>query len=927
MTIGYNDSTAETHILSTDDYFVKKGVYLYDPRKLSEAHGWNHNRAFQIMSKGFSPVIIDNTNTQMWEMKPYAAMATDYGYILEILEPDTHWCFNEKELGKRNVHNIPKSSIRNMMDRYEKNVTPAKLLNSYGCKYKLQKPPQFRLHPPLQQVTTNRMFSEPFNGLAKPNTEHYLENKHSSSKYARIDKQNGQASKHGVEVFDMFSGSEASISKNLVDNEVDVHEVQSSSVDDILMSNDTSVLSAPVLKPVQTCKIKQSMSLFDNISAWGIDANALRSWDIVIPLEDNKSTVLNQPIVIDDDDVIIETTEASTMTDETYFNISKNISVIPPPCDIKILTTCNRDINRKVPPKPPGIRKKIMIDKSCNTEEIYAPSIDVDHLVNVFPNINKKSIQYWYEMCNRDFESTMELLLLEKDEIANIDIDDLPKEPQNIREVVTVDSDSSSSNEEKHWTQKRSQKQKRKTHNSGKSQDLKKQLESKFTISDDYYSEKLLQVKSRQSDAQFSSVGFALQTSESAKSVASKMDVDETNEDSVDSDDVDSCSSSKDEPVEDIQTVELNFGDHFVKQLENIFGDLNLIYPKGFLPVVQLPKTLARQIYAFYIESVYQQVETQNAVMADLLKEDEEFAKKLQEDENNGTHTSQSNQEPITIPEIIKEQKELSKAQREADKWKDETPDTLAARLTREKLFNSFPNLDRDTLVEVLHAHQNIYSDTLETLLESTGTHNIRSDLELIKHPPIEKEVLDEMWEDHHNSANQETEDAPRSASNLRAEANGYLEKRTRLYEKAKKYHQTGMREVAQFYSFLAMKQTKLYEYANSLAATAFLDEHSKRLEDFNTLDLHYLFVKEAIPHLDIYLDRNINLLRGGSQKNWETLQIITGRGKNSKNGVAKLRPAVMERLKQRHIGYQQLNPGLIMVKITRNCKLTNELF
>lgn len=115
-------------------------------------------------------------------------------------------------------------------------------------------------------------------------------------------------------------------------------------------------------------------------------------------------------------------------------------------------------------------------------------------------------------------------------------------------------------------------------------------------------------------------------------------------------------------------------------------------------------------------------------------------------------------------------------------------------------------------------------------------------------------------------------------------------------------YHQRGMNEVAQFYSILASQQTQYYETANSLAATAFLDEHSKRLQDFNTLDLHFLYVKEAIPALDLFLDRNINLLRHSKTKQSECLQIITGRGNRSENSVPKIKPAIQNRLLARKI-------------------------
>lgn len=135
-----------------------------------------------------------------------------------------------------------------------------------------------------------------------------------------------------------------------------------------------------------------------------------------------------------------------------------------------------------------------------------------------------------------------------------------------------------------------------------------------------------------------------------------------------------------------------------------------------------------------------------------------------------------------------------------------------------------------------------------------------------------------------------------------REEANRYLKRRAELYQKAQQYHQRGMTEVAQFYSGLASKQTLYYDRANNMAATAFLDEHSKRLQDFNTIDLHFLYVKEAIPALDVFLDQNINLLKLSNNRNSDYLQIITGRGKRSENGISKIRPAVISRLKRRNI-------------------------
>ncbi|XP_064636316.1 uncharacterized protein LOC135493188 isoform X3 [Lineus longissimus] len=62
-------------ILSTDDYFTKNGRYLFRKEKIGDAHQWNQKRALEKMKGGVNPIIIDNTNTQTWEMKPYVIQA------------------------------------------------------------------------------------------------------------------------------------------------------------------------------------------------------------------------------------------------------------------------------------------------------------------------------------------------------------------------------------------------------------------------------------------------------------------------------------------------------------------------------------------------------------------------------------------------------------------------------------------------------------------------------------------------------------------------------------------------------------------------------------------------------------------------------------------------------------------------------------
>ncbi|OXB58067.1 hypothetical protein ASZ78_008407 [Callipepla squamata] len=87
-------------VLSTDDYFRQQDGYTYNAAQLGDAHDWNQKRAKQAMEQGKSPVIIDNTNTQAWEMKPYVEVALEKGYRVEFREPDTWWKFDPEELEK-----------------------------------------------------------------------------------------------------------------------------------------------------------------------------------------------------------------------------------------------------------------------------------------------------------------------------------------------------------------------------------------------------------------------------------------------------------------------------------------------------------------------------------------------------------------------------------------------------------------------------------------------------------------------------------------------------------------------------------------------------------------------------------------------------------------------------------------------------------
>jgi NEDD4-binding protein 2 len=113
--------TKDGLILSTDDFWMQGNEYKFNPKLLGEAHKWNQERAEKYMSQGISPIIIDNTNLEPWEMKPYVAAAKKYNYeiIIKALPIEN----TPEELAKRNVHNVPLHAIERMISKYDPNLS------------------------------------------------------------------------------------------------------------------------------------------------------------------------------------------------------------------------------------------------------------------------------------------------------------------------------------------------------------------------------------------------------------------------------------------------------------------------------------------------------------------------------------------------------------------------------------------------------------------------------------------------------------------------------------------------------------------------------------------------------------------------------------------------------------------------------------
>lgn len=98
--------------LETDMFFLQSGEYLFDYRRIAEAHEWCQKEVELLMGKGFSPLVVSNTFTREGEMEPYIKMAKTYDYeVTSIIVENLH--------GSGSIHNVPQETIQKMRSLFE----------------------------------------------------------------------------------------------------------------------------------------------------------------------------------------------------------------------------------------------------------------------------------------------------------------------------------------------------------------------------------------------------------------------------------------------------------------------------------------------------------------------------------------------------------------------------------------------------------------------------------------------------------------------------------------------------------------------------------------------------------------------------------------------------------------------------------------
>jgi len=88
-----------------DMFFMRNGKYCFDASKIQDAHRWCRDKTLQALKAGKN-VVVANTFTCKWEMKPYL----DMGFDTQIIDANGSW---------PNIHGVPHEAMVRMKKCWE----------------------------------------------------------------------------------------------------------------------------------------------------------------------------------------------------------------------------------------------------------------------------------------------------------------------------------------------------------------------------------------------------------------------------------------------------------------------------------------------------------------------------------------------------------------------------------------------------------------------------------------------------------------------------------------------------------------------------------------------------------------------------------------------------------------------------------------
>lgn len=95
--------------LEADMFFCRSGEYVFDPKRLAEAHAWCQMTTLIKLREGCH-VVVSNTFSTAWEVELYRQFALTVGCPFEVFKATGTF---------KSVHGVPDEIIEDMRERWQ----------------------------------------------------------------------------------------------------------------------------------------------------------------------------------------------------------------------------------------------------------------------------------------------------------------------------------------------------------------------------------------------------------------------------------------------------------------------------------------------------------------------------------------------------------------------------------------------------------------------------------------------------------------------------------------------------------------------------------------------------------------------------------------------------------------------------------------
>uniref|UniRef100_A0A2K5DLY3 Smr domain-containing protein n=1 Tax=Aotus nancymaae TaxID=37293 RepID=A0A2K5DLY3_AOTNA len=959
-------------ILSTDDYFYINGQYQFDVKYLGEAHEWNQNRAKEAFEKKISPIIIDNTNLQAWEMKPYVALSQKYKYKVLFREPDTWWKFKPKELARRNIHGVSKEKISRMLEHYQRFVSvpiimsssvPEKIecieLCAYSCDDRsTSNLGSFEMLPSEMTCESQTCVSKMSHG------------EHTSLPLTFTD---SAPTISGVVEPQMLAEFQEGMPKRDAGKEVG-------------MCTQTEPQDFALLWKIEKNKISISDSI--KVLTGRLDGFKPKAFNI------NTKSDVQEAIpyrVMYDKSTFVEESELTSADESENLNIlCKLFGSFSLEALKDLYERCNKDIiwatsllldsetklcedtefenfqksfdGSQIGPFSLGLNLKEVISQRGTLENFNSPMPEFCHgtgisnansqstcdaerrnseqaeMRAVTPE-NPESMKSIFPRAavglknNNDIlpNSQAELLYSSKQSFPGIlkaatprdmseaeknlvvtEIGDNKHSPSDFSDIFNFASSTSNLelNEEIYFTDSLEIKR-----NENLLKDYVKFLDTDFMNEDEQEMEEILMAATGVSDEDKTEI--LNPTAVMARSLT-------------------------------IDCLELALPPELAFQLNELFGPVGI--DSGSLTVedcvVHIDLNLAKVIHEKWKESVMERQ-----------RQEEVSCGKLMQDPSLVGHTGLDNLEQkssqrtgkkllktlaapemlslldhwniqtkkVSLREIMSEEialQEKHNLKRERLMFEKD----CATKLKEKQLFEIFPGINQNFLVDIFKDHNYSLEHTVQFLncvFEGDPVKTVVAQEFVHQNENVTSHTGQKSKEKKPNKL-KENEETPSELSfqdfeypdydDYRAEAFLHQQKRMECYSKAKEAYRIGKKHVATFYAQQGTLHELKMKEANHLAAVEIFEKVNASLLPQNVLDLHGLHVEEALDHLMKVLEKKTEEFKQNGGKPY--LSVITGRGNHSQGGVARIKPAVIKHLISHSFRFSEIKPGCLKVML-----------